>query len=131
MSTTVRIRDEQSGGPDVHEFTLSFLEEQVTIRELIRARVWQEVSEYNARPAAAANWLVRPAAEELTLNGRRETRRRQVDWELQFTRALRAFESNGFLLFIDNRQVTELDEPVTLRHDSDVTFLKLTPLVGG
>lgn len=131
MSTVVRVRDEQASGPDVHEFSLAFLEEQLTVRELIRARIWQEVSEHNARPASATHWLVRPTAEELALNGRREQKRRPVDWEVQFKRALQAFAGNGFLLFVDNRQVTELDEAVTLRHDSEVTFLKLTPLVGG
>ena len=37
----------------------------------------------------------------------------------------------GQLLEADGEQVQELDETVTLRATSKVTFMRLTPLVGG
>lgn len=41
------------------------------------------------------------------------------------------FERNGFLVLVDGRQVSELDERIELRADSEVEFVKLVPLVGG
>jgi hypothetical protein len=134
MATLVNVVDETTGGDCTNELTLELRDERVTVREIIRSRVYQEVAEYNARPAAQGGHfrgLVQPTDAEQTLNGYRLRSGRRIDWEQQFGRALKAFEGNGFLLLVDDRQVTELDEEVALRHDSTVSFLKLVPLVGG
>ncbi len=129
----VRVRDETTSGLTTNELTLHFLDERVTVRELIRGRVYQEVTEYNARASGHFRGLVQPTEAEVLLNGNgyklREGRR--IDWEAQYEKAVRAFQGNGFLLLVDDRQVTELDEVVELRHDSTVSFLRLVPLVGG
>jgi hypothetical protein len=101
------------------------------VRELIRSRVYQEVTEYNAKHPGYFRGLKQPTDAELTLNGYKLRAARRLNWEEQYERALKAFESNGFLLLVDDRQVTDLDEVVDLRHNSTVTFLKLVPLVGG
>jgi hypothetical protein len=44
---------------------------------------------------------------------------------------VRAFEKQGFFLFVDGQQVSSLDEEVSLHTDSEIRFLRLTPLVGG
>ncbi len=133
MPTTVTVRDETIPGRAADEFalTLELLNERITVRELIRSRVYQEVRDYNARQPEHFRGLVEPTDAERTLNGYRLRARRQIDWEQQYRRALAAFEANGFLVLVDDRQVTDLDESVALRHDSTVTFLKLVPLVGG
>ena len=51
--------------------------------------------------------------------------------EKEIDKALRSFEQQGFLVVVDGEQVQELDEYVTLRATSKVTFMRLTPLVGG
>ena len=51
--------------------------------------------------------------------------------EAQFDKAVEAFRHNGFLLLVDDRQLVGLDEKVHLRGGSEVTFLRLIPLVGG
>jgi hypothetical protein len=46
MSTTLKIRDETTfslGGDDDRDFTLDVPNAQITVRELIRARVYREV----------------------------------------------------------------------------------------
>ena len=131
MATAVTVVDETTRGARTNELTLEFLDERVTVRELIRSRVYQEVTEYNAKQPGYFRGLVQPTDAEQTLNGYRLRRARRLDWEAQYERALKAFESNGILLLVDDRQVTDLDEVVDLRHDSTVTFLKLVPLVGG
>jgi hypothetical protein len=128
---TVTITDQTTSGETTNELTLDFLDERVTVRELIRARVYQEVAEYNARRPETFRGLVQPTDAERVLNGYRLKQPRKVDWEAQYDRALRAFTGNGFLLLVDDRQLRDLDEVVELRHSTRVTFLKLVPLVGG
>ena len=129
--TTVTLRDETPGGAPTEALTLDFLDERVTARELIRARVYQEVAEFNAAHSAVFRGLVQPRDSQRTRDGYALRSRRALDWEEQFARALEAFECNGFVLLVDDRQVLALDEEVELRHDSNVTFLRLMPLVGG
>jgi len=46
MSTTLKIKDETTfslGGDDDRDFTLDVPEERITVRDLIRARVYREV----------------------------------------------------------------------------------------
>ena len=74
--------------------------------------------------------LVQPTAAERALNGERDKPRR-VDPERQFDAAVTAFARNGFVVLVDDRQVEDLDEPIDLRRDTEVTFLRLVALVGG
>jgi hypothetical protein len=131
MATVLTIIDETPGGGSTGELTLEFLTERITVRELIRSRVYQEVSEYNASMPGHFKGLVQPTEAERTLNGYKLRERRKIDWEAQYERAVEAFQRNGFLILVDDRQVTELDEEIILRSDSSVSFLKLVPLVGG
>ena len=131
MTARVLVVDETVGGKRANELTLDFLDERVTVRELIRARVYQEVSEYNARRDGYFRGLVEPSDAERLLNGVRLKEQRRIDWEAQFERALEAFQRNGFILIVNDRQLTELDEVIDLPHDATITFLKLMPLVGG
>jgi hypothetical protein len=132
MATTVVAIDETSCGTRANELSIEFLSERVTVREIIRSRVYQEVTEHNARQGRAFRGLVTPDLAEQMLNGERLPRtQRRIDWEAQYEQAVRAFERNGFLLLVNDRQLTDLDEEVELRSDTTVTFLKLLPLVGG
>ena len=49
MPTTLTIHDATSSGEKTHSFTLECLTERMTVRELLRARIYQEVQDYNAR----------------------------------------------------------------------------------
>ena len=49
MPATITIHDETSSGQKTHSFTLECLTERMTVRELIRARIYQEVQDYNTR----------------------------------------------------------------------------------
>jgi hypothetical protein len=133
---TLTITDDTASGQTTHSLTLDLLDETMTVRELIRSRVYQEVQDHNRRLDAAAaepfRGLVTPRDEERMLNGARKPRAaREIDWKAQFDVACHAFERNGFFLLVDDRQAESLDEVVTLRHDTRVSFVRLTPLVGG
>ena len=131
MATTVTIVDEWAPGGTAKEWALDLLSERVTARELIRSRIYQEVSEYNARTPGYFGGLVQPTEAERALNGYRIRDGRKIDWEAQLEQALAAFQRGGFLLLVDNRQLTQLDDEVELKPNSQVTFLRLVPLAGG
>jgi hypothetical protein len=44
---------------------------------------------------------------------------------------LRAFARSRFLLLVDDQQATDLDQELLLTVESQLTFIKLVPLVGG
>ncbi|GAA0957480.1 hypothetical protein [Virgisporangium aurantiacum] len=127
----VTVVDETTAGTRGDAWHLDIFEETLTLRELIRRRVFQEVAEYNARPDPVFQGLVRPDDAEVTLNGYRLRSKRHVDPERQVASALAAFERNGFVVLVDDRQVEDLDATLALAMDTQVTFLKLVPLVGG
>jgi len=132
---TITIRDQATTGGTTGELTIDILSEELTVRELIRARVYQEVQDFNLRQlkdaAAPFRGLVQPTDAEVTLNGFRLKTPRQLDWKPQFEKACDAFEASRVLVLIDDHQAASLDERVMLRPTTEVTFLRLTPLVGG
>jgi hypothetical protein len=131
MATLITVADETATGTTLNEFSLEFLNERVTVRELIRARVYQEVSEYNARQSEHFRGLVQPEDSVRTASGFRLRKQRKIDWEEQYKRALTGFRANGFLILVDDHQLDDLDEEIELRYDAKVSFLRLVPLVGG
>src|SRR5437763_11012766 len=119
---TITVRDETFPGRQAAEVTLEFLAERVTVRELIRSRVYQEVTDYNAARARApaGHQSVEPTATERLLNGAAARPRARLDWEQQFERALQAFRANRFLLLVDGQQCEELDAEIELRMDTQI-----------
>ena len=49
MAVTLQIQDETTAGQKADALILDFLEERITVRELIRSRVYQEVKDYNLK----------------------------------------------------------------------------------
>jgi hypothetical protein len=126
------IRDETPTGQSLHELSLEFLSERITVRELIRERVHHEVKEFNRRQSDLVfNGLVQPAGAEQVPNGFRLKQHRPLDWEQQFERALEGFERNGFFVTIDDRQAESLDQEFVIGPATKVSFVKLIALVGG
>ncbi|MEU9168895.1 hypothetical protein AB0D34_14020 [Streptomyces sp. NPDC048420] len=107
---TVKFRDETATRKPLTEWEVAGLPERMTVRELIRLRVREEVARHNARPSDRFNGLVRPDDAETELNGSRLREPRRIDWE---------------------RQVGDLDEVVDLTVDPDLVFIKRVALVGG
>lgn len=131
MPATITIHDETSSGEKTHSFTLECLTERMTVRELLRARIYQEVQDYNTREPEYFRGLVEPTQAERTLNGYRLRERRKLDWQEQFQRAVEAFERNGFFILVGDKQAERLDDDFEVKVDTEVSFVKLLPLVGG
>ncbi|WP_173080905.1 hypothetical protein [Phytohabitans rumicis] len=100
---TVTIVDESLSGSRAEGWALEIFEERLRLDEIIRRRIYQEVTERDPR----------------------------TDWRAEYERALDAFRRNGFVVLVGGHQVTELEHEVELSAGTEVTFLKLIPLVGG
>ncbi|MEU3602730.1 hypothetical protein ABZ714_29045 [Streptomyces sp. NPDC006798] len=107
--------DETTSGDRSDGWGVEIAEERLALRELIRRRVFQEVAEARAGSAVRPGPGSGPAP----------------DPEAETAAALRAFERNGFLVLVAERQLTGLDDEVELRPGTEVVFLRLVPLVGG
>jgi hypothetical protein len=131
LAATLTIHDESATGETLFELTLNVSVERITVRDLIRQRVWHEVEEYNRRKPDTFRGLVQPTDSERTLNGYRLKHPRAIDATAQFAKAIDAFQGNQIIMLVDDRQVETLDEEIALRPNTRVSFLRLTPLVGG
>ncbi|SRR6266571_431875 len=131
MPLTISILDETSSGERIGAGSLEVDLETATLRDPIRRRIQREVETFNQLGRETFQGLVQPEEPERTLNGYRLNERRKLDWRKQYEKAMRSFERNGFLVLLDDRQVTDLDEALRISPASEIHFLKLTPLVGG
>lgn len=129
-ATSVLIQESAPGQPPSTQYTLSVPSNRMTVRELIKAYVDEQVRRHNETPIDAVSRHQSP--EERILNPSRPSQhQRQRDCQAEFERALQAFSANGFFLLVDGVQVTELEQELTIKPDTTVSFLRLTPLVGG
>lgn len=131
MSATLTVRDETTNGKTLHEWSLDFLTERITVRELIRSRVYQEVQDYNVRQPEHFRGLVQPTDAEQTLNGFKLRKPRQIEWKQQFEKAVEAFEKNQVLILVNEKQAESLEEEIVIGPETNVAFLRLAMLVGG
>ena len=123
---------------------LDLFEEQLTLSALIRSTVEEQVRELRMRHAL--DWLAiaavldrhylteaEVAAQAANAGAVRLPSRQPgpLDAELEVRRALAAFERGVVAVFVDGRQLEQLDEVITVRPGTRVVFLRLMPLAGG
>jgi hypothetical protein len=136
MPATLTVRDETTTGAVYHEVPLEFPGERITVRELIRERVYQEVQDFNRKTQEPVfRGLVQPTDAERVLNGGRPEfllkQHRKIEWKSQFEKAVEAFDRSGFFILVGDRQAESLDQEFEIGHGTKIGFVKLTPLVGG
>ena len=127
MAVTVTIQDELPYGKVINQIAFVVQDEHINVADLIRRRLQL----YNLSEPGYFNGLVQPTDAEITLNGYKLRQRRQIDWEQQVDLAVQAFEANGFFILVDDHQVESLAETLTITPETQITFIKLVPLVGG
>ena len=131
MSVTLTIRDQSAPGGLESAWTIEDIPSRITLRDLIRTRVREEVARANAEPGREHRLLVQPLDAEVSANGYRLSEPRRLDWEEQARVAIEAFAHNGFFVIVGDHQITELDDELDLEVDTEVSFLRLMALVGG
>jgi hypothetical protein len=127
----ILICDELLNGTITNQFEISLESDSLTVRDLITKRVSIEIDNYNKRLPEYFNGLIEPKEAERTLNGYKLKPKQLIDVEKQVYVALDAFQKNGFFVLVDNEQLEELEQQVLLKNTSKISFVKLTPLVGG
>jgi len=125
------ISDELLNGTVTNQVEIRVENENISVEELIYKRVSIEVENYNSRLPEYFNGLVEPLDAEKTLNGYKLKKKQLIDAEKQTYIALDAFQKNGFFILVDNEQVDDLNQKIVLKSTSKISFIKLTPLVGG
>lgn len=127
----ILICDELLNGTITNQFEITLESDSLTVRDLITKRVSIEIENYNKRLPQYFNGLIEPKEAERTLNGYKLKPKQLIDVEKQVYIALDAFQKNGFFVLVDNEQLEELEQQVVLKSTSKISFVKLTPLVGG
>ncbi len=128
---TLLINDETAVGKILNQISLEVASEMITVKELIMLRVNYEVEVYNQKLPDYFSGLVQPTEAESVLNGYKMREKRKIDAEKQCFIALKAFQENGYFILIDNHQAETVDENILVASDTTISFVKLTPLVGG
>jgi len=130
MSLALKIVDQTLGIHPPVTRELRLVRERITLRELLKRRIDEEVAGLNAGGGDEIKPLVAPTEQESRLNGESPPRR-MVDPERQLAAAVEAFERRRIVIIADGRQVLDLDQEIVVTPDTEVRFLKLVPLVGG
>jgi hypothetical protein len=138
MQVEVRSRIPGTGTTDdtLPVVLIELAQETTTVRDLIRRAVVEQINVTRVDAARCRVMLDRQylTPEEVraqATTGSVRAPAAPLDESAEIDRALRAFERGTFVVFGGGRQVETLDEPVTLRVDEPVVFLRLVPLVGG
>jgi hypothetical protein len=125
------IKDETAAGKSTGEVQVRFTSELVSVKEIIISRVTVEVEAYNNKLPEYFNGLIQPSEAEKTINGFKLEKKRKIDAEKQCYTALDAFNKNAYFVLIDNIQAESLEQMILINKHTEISFVKLTPLVGG
>ena len=128
---SLTIEDRTATGRPTGSITLPDLPDRITLRELIRLRVREEVARYNLKPSDLFHGLIQPDGADQAVDGFRMRVRRRIDWEKQADVAIDRFGRNGFFVLVNGKQVEDLETELDLAGSMDVGFIRLTPLIGG
>jgi hypothetical protein len=111
--------------------------DSITLRDLITRIVLHEVEAFRARQEERRLTHIISRAEiergvavgKIDMGGR--DLQQEVDPQQAVGAALLAFEDGLYFVFLDGAQQKSLEQTVFVRPDSQVTFVRLVPLVGG
>lgn len=131
QTITLTMTDESILGKATNSLQVKFSTALTTVKDIIEARVRAEVDQYNQKMPEYFKGLIEPGEAEKTLNGYKLKEKRKLDAEKQCFVALEAFQKNGFFLLIDNIQSESLNQMIVINDHTKISFIKLTPLVGG
>jgi hypothetical protein len=130
-SILVTINDETGTGKIIRSNQIEFSDSLVTVEQIIEQRVMVEVEHFNAKGKEIFYGLIQPEEAEVELNGFKMRTFKPIDYKKQVEVAKEAYRRNGFFILIDNLQPESLQQNFVLHQDSKISFVKLTPLVGG
>lgn len=147
---TIEVHSKVFGGlqesPKLAPVFLNLLEEHLTVAELIRRSVEEQVRELvikrqmdaqQVRHALDRHYLTAVEIAEQAEHGavrypsNRATEVPQINPKVEVQKALRAFEAGSYIILVNGQQVEHLDQELSVSSNTKVTFLRLMPVVGG
>lgn len=146
---TIEVRSQVFGvkdSPELLPVFLNLLEEHLTVAELIRRSVEEQVRELvvkchmdsqQVRRTLERHYLtaaeIADQAEQGTVRYPSNCAAKvpQINPKAEVQKALRAFEAGRYVILVNGQQVEHLDEELIFNPNTKVTFLRLMPLVGG
>lgn len=131
MELIVLVTDQTAKGEHLHTVKLKLNKDKLTLRELIEARVNTEVQQFNQRRPVSFKALVKPRDAEETQCGYRLRQHRDLDAKSQCAEAIDAFKVKCFFVYVNGREIRDLDEVISVDHKTDIGFVKLMPIVAG
>lgn len=139
MGISIQIIDEYFGRSKTPVFEINFPTETVSVRDLITRRVEEEVAQVNAQKFKQKKSLqermflagITNRAPETLLNTDKPKRHKMIDPVQAVETAIKAFISGRYFLLVNDQQFEKIDKAIELTPDTEVVFLRLTPLVGG
>lgn len=119
------LTDETTQGSILKLLKLKVDHDSLSVRELIRLRVYQEVRAYNSQRVNCFRGLVEPFKAERVINGYILKPWRKIDPEQQFRSTLSAFRRGLFYILINGKKIENLDEYVLPKPLMKISFLKI------
>lgn len=131
---------------DLDSVWLEILEERITVAELIRCTVEEQICTMMEKRKLEALETERLLAQRYLAPSEIEAKAQQgvvryphinpsrkttIDPGLQVQRAQESFRAGNYLILIDGQQAESLEEEWVLTSTAKITFLRLMPLVGG
>ena len=124
-------------GPVLTPISVQVSEDCPTVRGLLASIVRKQIDSFRDRQESRR--LIQILTEGQIANGLETGRfvsggddlQQPVDVDEAIQAAYTAFEDGFFYLFLDNTQLTRLDEPIGLGEVTEALFVRLVPLVGG
>ena len=111
---------------------IDFLTERITLRDLIKSRVYHEVKDTNAKRSISGTAMFELSATEQMLNEMKKPREfKPIEFQPEYDKAIDAFLKGRYFVLVDNHQPADLDEEIVLHPDTKLNFVKLVFLTGG
>lgn len=117
----LKIKDETFSKKIINEVDIDLETEIITIEDIIKLRIKKEIENNDLKSR-----LIDPEDIEKILNNTKK-----IDYNKQVEIALKAFGDNSYFILIDSIQAESLDQVVVINKDTKISFMKLTPLIGG
>jgi hypothetical protein len=127
----IMMRDQSRAGHVLGGARVADLPDEVSVRDVVRARIHGEVAAYNAGPGPVFRGLVQPADAVRHSDGFRMREPRPLDAELLIVAAEEAIGLGLLRLRLDDRPV-DLDELITpADHDELIAVLERSVVASG
>ncbi len=118
------ITDETSNGSILNMLRLKVRNAPISVRELIKMRVYQEVKTYNSHRTGCFRGLVGPKKSEEVLNGYVIKPWKKIDPDRLYKNTILAFRHKRFKIFVNGNVIDDLDECVFPSPILTISFLK-------